>query len=121
MSPVNAMPRNPMREKMERGELAVGMIARLVRGVEVAAIARTAGFDTLFIDLEHNSFTLESVSQICLAANAYVVDQSYDQDDQTQAISFASFIDTLATDLRADGRLDGIEASSSVFVGVEVA
>ncbi|QLH14177.1 aldolase [Paracoccus pantotrophus] len=54
---------------MQSGKLAVGMIARLIRGVEIVAIARTAGFDCLFIDLEHNGFSLETVTQICLAAN----------------------------------------------------
>jgi 2-keto-3-deoxy-L-rhamnonate aldolase RhmA len=63
-------PRNFLKEKMADGKLTVGMIARLVRGAEIAAIAHTAGFDCLFIDLEHNSFTLESVSQICLTCNA---------------------------------------------------
>lgn len=62
-------PPNPLREKMEAGQLAVGMINRLVRGVEIVAIAKTAGFDCLFIDLEHNGFTLETVTQTCLAAN----------------------------------------------------
>ncbi len=55
---------------MHSGELAVGMIVRLLRGVEVAAIARSAGFDCLYIDLEHCSFSLETVSQISIAAAA---------------------------------------------------
>src|SRR5690606_17937761 len=50
-------------------KLAVGMIVRLVRGVEIVAIARTAGFDCLFIDTEHNDFSLATVTQLCLAAN----------------------------------------------------
>ncbi len=66
-------PRNYLKEKMAGGKLTVGMIARLVRGNEIAAIAHTAGFDCLFIDLEHNSFSLESVSQICLTCNALQV------------------------------------------------
>ncbi|BBU54368.1 hypothetical protein KU6B_06330 [Mameliella alba] len=33
--------RNPLREKMASGKLAVGMISRLVRGVEIVAIAKT--------------------------------------------------------------------------------
>ena len=60
---------NPLRDKMRSGALAVGMIVRLVRGVEIVAIAKTAKFDCLFIDLEHNGFSLETVTQICLAAN----------------------------------------------------
>lgn len=59
---------NPMREKMDSGELAVGMIVRLIRGVEVVALAKTAGFDCLFLDMEHNVFSHETVSDICLSA-----------------------------------------------------
>ena len=62
---------NTLRDKMEAGQLTVGMIVRLVRGVEIAAIAKTAGFDCLFIDLEHNGFSLETVTQICLASNMH--------------------------------------------------
>ena len=60
---------NPLRNKMDSGKLAVGMIVRLVRGVEIVAIARTAGFDCLFIDTEHNDSSLATVTQLCLAAN----------------------------------------------------
>jgi 2-keto-3-deoxy-L-rhamnonate aldolase RhmA len=62
--------KNLMKTKMDSGGLAVGMIVRLMRGVEIAAIARSAGFDCLYIDLEHCSFSLETVSQISLTATA---------------------------------------------------
>jgi len=62
--------KNLMKKKMASGELAVGMIVRLMRGVEIAAIAKSAGFDSLYIDLEHCSFSLESVSQISMTAAA---------------------------------------------------
>lgn len=61
---------NLMKQKMESGGLAVGMIVRLMRNVEVAAIARSCGFDCLYIDLEHCSFSLETVSQISVTATA---------------------------------------------------
>jgi 2-keto-3-deoxy-L-rhamnonate aldolase RhmA len=59
-----------MKMKMDSGGLAVGMIVRLMRGVEIAAIAKSAGFDCLYIDLEHCSFSLETVAQISLTAAA---------------------------------------------------
>lgn len=62
--------RNSVREKLASGGVVASMTARLVRGVEIAGIAKAAGFDTLYVDLEHNSFSLESTSQICLAALA---------------------------------------------------
>lgn len=67
------MPRNFLKEKMSQGQLTVGMITRLVRGPEISSIAHTAGIDCLFIDLEHNGFSLETVTQICLTANALQV------------------------------------------------
>lgn len=60
--------RNLVREKLARDEVVSSMTVRLVRGVEVARIARTAGFDSLYIDLEHSSFEFETASQICIAA-----------------------------------------------------
>jgi 2-keto-3-deoxy-L-rhamnonate aldolase RhmA len=41
-----------------------------VRGIEIARIAKTAGFDSLYVDLEHSSFSLETTGQICMAALA---------------------------------------------------
>lgn len=61
---------NLMKQKMQAGGLAVGMIVRLMRNVEVAAIASSCGFDCLYIDLEHCSFSLETVSQISVTATA---------------------------------------------------
>ena len=61
---------NAMKAKMDSGGLAVGMIVRLVRGAEITAIARSAGFDSLYIDLEHCSFSLETIGQMCIAAAA---------------------------------------------------
>jgi 4-hydroxy-2-oxoheptanedioate aldolase len=60
--------RNTVKEKLARGEVVASMTVRLVRGIEIAQIARTAGFDMLYIDLEHSSFSIETTSQICIAA-----------------------------------------------------
>jgi 4-hydroxy-2-oxoheptanedioate aldolase len=60
--------RNGVKDKLARDEVVSSMMVRLVRGVEIARIARTAGFDTFYIDMEHCSFSLESTSQICMAA-----------------------------------------------------
>jgi 4-hydroxy-2-oxoheptanedioate aldolase len=60
--------RNHVKEKLARGEVVSSMTVRLVRGIEVARIAKTAGFDSLYVDMEHSSFSLETTSQICMAA-----------------------------------------------------
>jgi 4-hydroxy-2-oxoheptanedioate aldolase len=62
--------RNNVRDKLARDEIVASLTVRLVRGIEIARIAKTAGFDTIYIDMEHNSFSMETTSQICLAAQA---------------------------------------------------
>ncbi len=60
--------RNNVKEKLARDEVVASMTVRLVRTGEIARIAHSAGFDTLYVDLEHSSFSLETCSQICMAA-----------------------------------------------------
>jgi 4-hydroxy-2-oxoheptanedioate aldolase len=59
---------NLARERLERGELSLGVGVRVVRSVEVAKAMKSAGFDWLFIDLEHGALSIETASQMCLAA-----------------------------------------------------
>lgn len=59
---------NPARDRLSRDELAVGVGVRAVRGVEIASIMKTAGFDWLFIDLEHGSTSIETAASISVAA-----------------------------------------------------
>jgi len=65
--------RNPMKEKLARGEVVASMTVRLVTGIEIARIAKTAGFDGLYVDLEHSSLSLAATSRICMAALAAAV------------------------------------------------
>lgn len=62
--------RNIVKDRLARDEVVASMTVRLVRSVEIAQIARTAGFDTLYIDMEHSSISLETTGQICVAALA---------------------------------------------------
>ena len=48
--------RNSVKDKLARDQVVASMIVRLVRSVEIAQIAKTAGFDSFYIDMEHNSF-----------------------------------------------------------------
>lgn len=61
-------PRNIVREKLARDEVVASMTVRLVRTIEVARIARAAGFDTLYVDMEHSSLSFDTTGQICMAA-----------------------------------------------------
>jgi 2-keto-3-deoxy-L-rhamnonate aldolase RhmA len=60
--------RNHMKEKLARGEVVASMTVRLSRSIEIAQIAKTAGFDTIYVDMEHNTLTLDTTCQICIAA-----------------------------------------------------
>jgi 2-keto-3-deoxy-L-rhamnonate aldolase RhmA len=60
--------RNIVKEKLARDEVVASMTIRLTRGVEIARMAKTAGFDMIYIDLEHSTMTLDVTGQICLAA-----------------------------------------------------
>ena len=44
------------------------MTVRLVSSVEIVRIAKTAGFDALYIDLEHSAFSIETTTQISVMA-----------------------------------------------------
>src|SRR5258707_7664402 len=59
--------RNPVKEKLARGEVVASMTVRLSRSIEIARIAKTAGFDMLYIDLEHSPLTLDATGQICMS------------------------------------------------------
>jgi 4-hydroxy-2-oxoheptanedioate aldolase len=60
--------RNVAREKLEAGELALGVGIRLSRSVEIAKAMAVAGYDWLFLDMEHGVMSLEACAQISTAA-----------------------------------------------------
>jgi 4-hydroxy-2-oxoheptanedioate aldolase len=61
-------PRNPARARLAQGGLALGVGVRFARTAEIARMMRAAGYDWLFIDLEHGPGSLESTAQIASAA-----------------------------------------------------
>jgi 2-keto-3-deoxy-L-rhamnonate aldolase RhmA len=60
--------RNNVKEKLARGEVVASITVRLTRGIEIVRIAKTAGFDSIYVDLEHSSLSLDATGQICMAA-----------------------------------------------------
>jgi 4-hydroxy-2-oxoheptanedioate aldolase len=60
--------RNPVRDKLAAGGVVSSMTVRLTRTPDIARIAKTAGFDMLYIDLEHSALSLDATAQICMAA-----------------------------------------------------
>jgi 2-keto-3-deoxy-L-rhamnonate aldolase RhmA len=67
---VEASLRNAARERLEAGEIALGVGIRQARTVDIASIMKAAGYDWLFLDLEHNSMDLDTAVQISVAALA---------------------------------------------------
>ena len=68
MEPADASLRNPLKERLARGEVAASMTVRLVTDPAIVLLARSAGFDTIYVDLEHGPFGIETAARICVAA-----------------------------------------------------
>ena len=66
--PMPAIVRNVAREKLEQGQLSLGVGVRMTRSVEIAKAMAVAGFDWLFLDMEHGVMSLEACAQISTAA-----------------------------------------------------
>jgi 2-keto-3-deoxy-L-rhamnonate aldolase RhmA len=63
-----AVLKNSAKERLDAGELALGVILRQARTVDIAPIMKSCGYDWLFLDLEHNSMDLDTAVQIAVAA-----------------------------------------------------
>ncbi len=59
---------NPSKQLLTAGAVSVGIGVRIVRSGEIAPIMKTAGFDYLFIDLEHGPCSVESAYTISVGA-----------------------------------------------------
>jgi 4-hydroxy-2-oxoheptanedioate aldolase len=64
---MSAIPNHALRQ-LRAGKLAIGMGVQSARTVAVAQIAKTAGFDWLFIDCEHSAMDLDTAAQLSTAA-----------------------------------------------------
>lgn len=60
--------KNHALDKLRAGELSLGVGLRQARTVDIGKIMKTAGFDWLFIDMEHNAMDVDMAVQICVAA-----------------------------------------------------
>jgi 2-keto-3-deoxy-L-rhamnonate aldolase RhmA len=61
---------NPVKKRLASGGLALGVGIRQARTVDIATAMKTAGFDFLFIDLEHGALSVDLAGQISVAACA---------------------------------------------------
>lgn len=60
---------NPWRDRILRGEVCSVMSCKYAIGNEIAMMAKMAGIDGMFIDMEHTMATTREVSQLILACN----------------------------------------------------
>jgi len=61
--------KNVALERLRSGQLSLGVVLRQARSVETAPIFATAGFDWLFIDLEHNAMSIETACEMSVGAH----------------------------------------------------
>jgi 2-keto-3-deoxy-L-rhamnonate aldolase RhmA len=59
---------NPVREALAAGKISLGVGVRGLRSGEIARMMKSAGFDWLFIDLEHGPSSVETAFSISVAA-----------------------------------------------------
>jgi 2-keto-3-deoxy-L-rhamnonate aldolase RhmA len=59
---------NRLKRKLAADELAFCLGVNQARTANIAMIAAAAGFDAIYIDLEHNPTSLETTSMLCIAA-----------------------------------------------------
>src|SRR3954453_4850156 len=62
--------KNQALKQLREGKLAIGLGVRNARTVDIAQMAKTSGFDWLFIDCEHSSMDLDMAAQIAAASLA---------------------------------------------------
>ena len=60
--------KNHAKEMLEKGELSLGVGIRNARTSDIGKAMKTAGFDWLFIDMEHNTMDIDMACQIAVAA-----------------------------------------------------
>ncbi len=69
-SPNNSQLANPVKARLEAGDVALGMPVRLGRSADIVRIARATGHDFIFIDVQHAIFNLETIANLCNVALA---------------------------------------------------
>lgn len=61
--------RSPLRARLDRGEAVIG-VAITSTSLDMAALAAIAGFDFLWVEMEHSPLTLETLRHIVLTTRA---------------------------------------------------
>lgn len=54
----------------QQGKICTAFGIKIIPGGEIVQIAKSAGYDSLFIDLEHTTLTIRDAGQLCIAATS---------------------------------------------------
>ena len=60
---------NKVRERLAAGQLALGMALRQARTVDIGRVLAACGFDFAFVDMEHNTMSIDTAAQIAVACH----------------------------------------------------
>ena len=58
--------KNTMKQALKEGKVVFGPMISEIRSPGMAVLFARAGFDFFFVDMEHSSFTMETVSDYIL-------------------------------------------------------
>lgn len=64
---------NNLKRRLAAGEVSLCMGLRQARTVDIGPLVGAAGFDSLYVDMEHSPIDFETTSAICISAVAYGV------------------------------------------------
>lgn len=64
---------NLVKDRLAAGQTVLCLCVRMARTPDIAALAASAGFDALYIDLEHSAISVDDASAICTAAPGFGV------------------------------------------------
>lgn len=56
---------NAVRQKLEQGAVVLCMGLRQARSLDIVMMAAAAGFDSIYVDLEHSPLSLETTAMLC--------------------------------------------------------
>lgn len=62
--------RNNLLSLAAQGKICTAFGVKISNGSEIVHIAKAAGYDSLFIDMEHTFLTIRDVAQLCITANS---------------------------------------------------
>jgi 2-keto-3-deoxy-L-rhamnonate aldolase RhmA len=60
---------NAVKERLAAGQLALGMGLRQARTVDIGRALAACGFDWAFIDMEHNTMSIDTAAQVAVACH----------------------------------------------------